>query len=316
MNQDQLDQRASLRSMTRGFYDLQKIRIQTGLRLVANYRAKLGLIETSKATPDETSLFEDLDLETTDTEPTDEAVKAKKIAAATIMADLKKGYTRLTDAIAENPDPAKPLGDPIIDSYAEWCLIGQYIEMVRLEAGQLKQIERVVKAFTLYTNYLSNIKMVGPTTGAVLITEIDISKSKYVSSLWKYAGLDVAEDGRGRSWRKEHLVKRAYIDKKGKPQERDSITYNPFLKTKLFVFATNFIKGKNDYSVIYYNYKHRLESSKPDWTKGHRHNAALRYMMKMFLKDLYNYWRAAEGLPVMPPYDEAKLGHIHTQAAA
>jgi hypothetical protein len=50
-------------------------------------------------------------------------------------------------------------------------------------------------------------------------------------------------------------------------------------------------------------------------SKGHRHNMAVRYMIKIFLIDLYNEWRSLEGLPVAPTYNEAKLGKVHKIAA-
>jgi hypothetical protein len=34
-------------------------------------------------------------------------------------------------------------------------------------------------------------------------------------------------------------------------------------------------------------------------------------MIKRFLADLYVAWRTLEGLPVAPPYSEAKQGHVH-----
>jgi hypothetical protein len=37
-----------LRNMVRGAYDLQKLRIQTGNRLVANFRSKLGIKKDEK----------------------------------------------------------------------------------------------------------------------------------------------------------------------------------------------------------------------------------------------------------------------------
>lgn len=40
-------------------------------------------------------------------------------------------------------------------------------------------------------------------------------------------------------------------------------------------------------------------------------NMAIRYMIKMFLKDLWVAWRTLEGLPVTPDYAEAKLGMKH-----
>lgn len=43
-------------------------------------------------------------------------------------------------------------------------------------------------------------------------------------------------------------------------------------------------------------------------SSAHRHRAAIRYMAKMFLRDMYIEWRTAEGLPVRPSYAEEKLG--------
>jgi hypothetical protein len=45
--------------------------------------------------------------------------------------------------------------------------------------------------------------------------------------------------------------------------------------------------------------------------KVHRHRAAIRFMIKAFMRDLYNKWRALEGLPVRAPYQEEYLGHKH-----
>jgi hypothetical protein len=49
-----------------------------------------------------------------------------------------------------------------------------------------------------------------------------------------------------------------------------------------------------------------------DTSPGHRHRDAIRYMIKMFLAELYNEWRAIEGLEVRPSYHEEKLGHVHS----
>ncbi len=153
---------------------------------------------------------------------------------------------------------------------------------------------------------------------AVLISEIAIASAEYPSSIWKYAGLDVCADGRGRSRRKEHLIKREYINKGGVVAERDSITFNPWLKTKLRVLAECLIKANNpEYRTIYDNYKHRLQTmpQHAEKTPGHRHAMSLRYMLKWFLRDLYNAWRPLEGLPVAPTYLEAKGGKQHGIAA-
>lgn len=149
----------------------------------------------------------------------------------------------------------------------------------------------------------------------VIISEIDISKCKYASSLWMYSGLDVASDGAGRSKKKEHLVEFSYIDREGKEQTKLGITFNPFLKTKLVgVLGPSFLRSGNEkYTECYYNYKNRLENHPlhKEKTKLHRHNMAIRYMVKRFLVDLYYDWRTLEGLPVEKEYSEGKLGMKH-----
>ena len=71
------------------------------------------------------------------------------------------------------------------------------------------------------------------------------------------------------------------------------------------------------YRQVYDDYKHRIEhmDAHKEKSKGHRHNMAVRYMIKIFLIDLYNEWRRIEGLPVAPTYSEAKLGKVHGKAA-
>jgi hypothetical protein len=141
----------------------------------------------------------------------------------------------------------------------------------------------------------------------------------------QYAGLGVEADGRGTSKRSEHLHEIGYTDKDGKAATRMGIRYNPFLKTKLMgVLATSFLRVKDSpYREVYDFYKHRLESrsgmegggviSWSEESKGHRHNASLRYMVKIFLQHLYNQWRALEKLPIHPTYYEAKLsGRPHS----
>jgi len=44
---------------------------------------------------------------------------------------------------------------------------------------------------------------------------------------------------------------------------------------------------------------------------GHRHNAARRYLVKMFLQELWLQWRTLEGLKINVSYEEAKLGVVH-----
>ena len=114
------------------------------------------------------------------------------------------------------------------------------------------------------------------------------------------------------------LIDAIYLDKEGVEQTRKSITFNPFLKTKLYVLASCFIKlRESPYRKIYDDYKHRI-ANHPDHVEkslGHRHNMAQRYMLKRFLADLYVAWRILEGLPISVEYYEGKLGGSHRKAA-
>jgi len=184
----------------------------------------------------------------------------------------------------------------------------------KTEDAMIKDLAKLLKNFFIFTEYLKEVKGVGPKMASVIISEIDIRKAKYASSLWKYAGLDVAADGRGRSKKKEHLVEIAYTNSDGKAATRKGITFNPFLKSKLIgVLGPSFLKCKSMYSVIYYDYKLRLQNhpDHKDKSDGHRHNMAIRYMIKRFLVDLYVAWRELDDLEVYPEYARAKLGIVH-----
>ena len=281
---------SNIKTMVRGAYDIQKLRIQMGNRIVGNFKAKLG----QKPSEPETELD----------------VEGKKILKL-----LRERFKKITDGVKTFPRQATFKGDEIISDYTELCLLAQYVDLESEEARHFARLGSILRDYPIFTVFLDKVKGIGPAMAGVIVSEINISKAKYPSSLWAYAGLDVAADGQGRSRKKEHLVERDYTDKDGKPAKRVGITFNPFLKTKLTgVLASSFLRSGNEqYAKVYNDYKHRLENHEKwkERSKGHRHNAAMRYMVKQFLVDLYRAWRPLEGLVVAPDYNEAKLGHRH-----
>lgn len=297
-----MEQRHNLKTVVRGAYDIQKLRIQMGNRIVGNFKAKLGQEPSKKE-------------DTIDTEGKE------------ILRTLRVCYDKLTEGVV-SMRKVKFEHDEIISSFTELCLVKQYLDLVKYETEHFKSLGVILDDFPIFTEFLLGVKGVGPAMAGVIISEIDIHKARYPSSLWKYAGLDVASDGRGRSRRKEHLVDAEYQDRDGKTQTRKSITFNPFLKTKMVgVLGGSFIKQKDSpYRKLYDDYKHRMEShdaygvhndkvkdsdGHQVTSKGRRHNMATRYMVKRFLCDLYVAWRTLEGLTVSPEYSEAKLGIKH-----
>lgn len=287
----------------RGAYDIQKLRIQMGNRIVGNFKAKLGQEPGHKE--------DELDAE-----------------GKAILASLREAHRKLTDGVKTFPKQATFQGDEVISSYTELCLIAQYIDLEKHEASHFRRLGNILREYQIFTEFLDDIKGIGPAMAGVIISEIDIRKARYPSSLWAYAGLDVAADGQGRSRKKEHLRDIEYTDKDGKAATRVGITFNPFLKTKLLgVLASSFLRCKDSpYAEIYYDYKHRMEShakygiqndketdanGRKITSKLRRHNQAMRYMIKRFLVDLYKAWRPIEGLDVAPEYSEAKLKIHH-----
>lgn len=287
---------SNLKTIVRGAYDIQKNRIQTGNRLVNNFKAKLGQAPSEKE-------------DTIDKE------------GQQVLVNLRRSHKLLTEGVASFPRQATFKGDEVISDYTELCLVDNYLELEEQEKSHFRRLGNILKGYPIYNEFLFGVIGVGPAMAGVMLSEIDITKAEYPSSLHKYAGLDVASDGQGRSRKKEHLEDSEYTDKEGEVKIKKGITFNPFLKTKLVgVLGSSFIKQSPDkciYRKIYDDYKHRLEhmDAHKEKSKGHRHNMAVRYMVKMFLVDLYNAWRRIEGLPVAPTYSEAKLGKVHKIAA-
>jgi len=384
-----------IRAMTRGAYALQKLRIQTGGRVVANFKQKLGIKPGTKEDESES--------------------KAKEI-----LDDLRASYVRITDGISLSDRKeilsrleAEEKGDGLISDYTEFCLVAQYLLLETSEKRQFTDLAEALRGIPIWEGYLKDVKGIGPAMAGVLISELSIEKAKYPSSFRAYAGLDVvggwrldewqwlgnipelesdlykeivgaipaerplhsSEDGQlryepgsiafdengpkltvvlsgkghqvaatyrwehsgGRSRRREHLVEVEYTDAKGETKKKLSLTYNPFLKSKLMgVLAASFLRvADSPYRRVYDEYKFRLENhaiygiAQDDemietkegkkvrkTSKARRHMMACRYMIQRFLTDLHIAWRGIEGLPVSKEYSEAKLGLKHDEGVS
>lgn len=349
-----------LKPMVTGAYMLQQQRVAIGNKLFAAFRTKLGLHPNEKATD---KIEEDPDTGLPVDRESGEGSEDTVPGAAAILKQLKEDYAKITDGVKrELPTKKKFKGTPLIGSYAELCLLANYLATEKVEKDAFARLKDVLSDFPIYTKFLADIEGCGPAMSAVILSGFDIYKAKYPSSLWQYVGAGVEKDGQGTSKRKEHLHEIQYKDAKGQPATRMGIRHNNWLKTKLLgvlpgaifkacvrwepviqeVYDTTpedcrAMKMKKDphgklkstpcvrlvtgkYAPIYYQYRKQLDHRAPpgpgnnftvDWTKAspmRKHRAAIRYMIKVFLLDLYKEWRAMEGLEVHPPYSEAKLG--------
>jgi transposase IS116/IS110/IS902 family protein len=284
----------ALKALVQGAYDIQKLRIGMGNRIAQAYYQAHGVDPGEKP---EDALAED---------------------DSKIVARIKKEYRSIATGIVRLRDKQNFAPSKYLPEYVVVQLCRQHEALEADERLAFRDVEVALAGMPVWDKYLKSVTGCGPAMAGVLLSTLDVRKAERPSQFWSYAGLDVAPDGRGRSRRKEHLVRREYVDRDGAVSERLGITFNPFLKTKLRVLATSFMRSGNPYyRAIYDGYKNRLEH-RPDWkdkTPGHRHNAALRYMTKLFLVDLWREWRTLESLPVVGSYAEEKLGLDHRHAA-
>lgn len=153
-----------------------------------------------------------------------------------------------------------------------------------------KDIAKIVKDEPIYRE-LSGIKGIGPMLGAKVISMIDIERDSSPSALWRYAGYGVIDGQRER------------------PTPGEKLHYNKRLKSTLYLVGSSFLKCNSPYRRIYDNAKARYTQTKPDWTKLHIHQAAMRKMIKLFLSHLWLRWRTLENLPTRSPYVHEVLEH-------
>ncbi len=175
------------------------------------------------------------------------------------------------------------------------------------EREEVKQIEKLVKQHPAY-GVLSGIVGLGPVLIGRLIAIVqDVGRFDTVSKLWKYVGMDV-RDG-----------------KAPKRKRGEKSTWSPAGRRLCYNIGDSFIKSRSPYREFYdlkkalYRKRHpeKIDSGRKskdgkviyDYTDGHVHAMARRYMVKLFLSHAWELWRQVEGLPVRAPYAMEYLGH-------
>jgi len=295
-----LEEKEIIRSAIKSYYEFESVRISIGNRIVASFNIQNGQTPSSKKE-----------------EMNDDALKQIKL--------FELEYRRITDAYVENKQLIKNIikknqgsGTSLklthIRNMSDYYMIDAYVGILEKEENLKKVVELYLREIPIYTEFLAGVKGCGTLMSGVIITYFDIYKAKYKSSFIKYAGIDTYYDedkGKYVGTTKAHTVMVDYIDKNGETKTKNSITYQPFLKTKLLgVLTGSFIKSGSDYATPYYEYKNRKlnDPRMKDEPLAHIDKMAKRYMLKIFLSDLFVKWKEIEGLPVPVSYEERFLG--------
>lgn len=337
------NQKQQIRCLISNVYDLQKLRISAGNRLVTSFYIKLGIKPSEKL---------------------DSADKDER----KMIDRLKADYKRITDGVVTSgctvKKAIKELNNSdskldIIKDEVDYKLMNAYMLLLSSEEDSTKVLESFVKAHPMWHAFFNGVKGCGTLMSAVCLAYLDPYKARHVSCFFRYCGLDtvqdmdkegrklfktqdgtnrkvfikdintetgdcIYEDETGKDYVGDVLVSEHgrrmsdtemfdYIDKNGNTAQKRGLTYNPIVKTKLMGVLTGcLLKAKDPtYSGIYYDYRARLDNGvkTKDYTDGHKNMMAQRYMIKQFLRNLWTTWRVLEGLPVDNPYEVEKLGH-------
>lgn len=319
-------QKALLRQLVGNVYDAQATRIAMGNRLIASFR-ELGIIAGKDP--------ESLQLEQQRIGAKHDQTAEEKQAAAEedkekqekennkLLVKIIDEYTLVSKVYAERfssrgsvMKALNTVGDDTVFIRTEFSynMVAMFGQMMKTEQMMLDLCAKEVKKHPMWDAFFKDVKGCGPLMAAVCISYFDPYKARYPSSFWRYAGLDVIvnENGsHGRTRRDASMVD--YVTRDGEKSQKRSLGYQPFLKTKLLgVLGASFLRAGRDaqYSKVYYEYKNRLQNRSDclDLRLAVIHRRALRYAVKMFLRDMWRAWRKLEGLPVGDDYAVAKLG--------
>jgi hypothetical protein len=221
-------------------------------------------------------------------------------------------------------------------------------ELASAEKNALRDIEDHLLTIPFYVERIlpdrkGKWRGFGPTMMGVILSSFDIVREDTVSKMWAYAGLRpmpcsrcktcnvvcLPAEGAGFKHPKPAGVKCLYLGavvdsdqvyesaKSQRPIAGEKLPYNAWLRTKLCgVLGPVLMKLDSPFRKFYDDYKTRKQAAGWGVSDGHRHNAAIRYLVKMVLLELHKEWRTFEGLPLRPSYQEEYLGHTHHNAAA
>lgn len=333
--------RIRLRALVNNFYDMQKLRIQMGNRLVASLA---GLAEEAHKREQRDSkilsMSEDERAEVMPVEKEDDKIDIKAIHG--IMDEYQRIADYFKDSMLKKSPSVASIEKIIssmsednlltyVKSYCDYKMAQNYSEMLKAEENALKPIEDQVKRHPMWDAFFKDVKGCGVTMAAICLAYFDPDKARHASSFWKYCGLDVVadKDGNPAGHDKKFTVEVEYINKEGKVATKKSLGYNPFLKSKIVeVLGGSIIKqcvhvenkGKKNetrtyegYALAYRDYLNRLDNHevKKDYAKYHKHRMAMRYMVKQFIRDMWYVWRDLCGYELEDPYEVAFLGRKH-----
>lgn len=212
-----------------------------------------------------------------------------------MLVDLRDRNFQKSRVALNNQIKAIESGRDTCDPMSLDILTRLHADVLRLEHDVTADILTIAEDYPI-VSMMAEIKGVGFLTAAKAVSMIDITLAPHVSSLWRYAGYGVREDGSA-----DRLVK------------GEKSVMNRRLKSTCFTIGVSLIRKGEDYPYRdIYDKAREYYSEKREWTDAHCHFAALRKVIKIWLQHLWITWRKIEGLPVSLPWQfEHTDNHTH-----
>ena len=205
-----------IRVIISNIYDLQKLRIAAGNRLVQSFYIQMGvkpgmspenikkvLSEFFNGSRDTTELEASILKEVSETNGDKKGKKPKSVLEL-LIAD----YNRISDLIVNEKSDIKTIksaikklssneGDEhlyIIRDENDAKLIKSYMSLLESEEESIKVLEKYVQSHPMWDRFFKDIKGCGPLMSAVCLAYLDPYKAPHVSCFFRYAGLDTVQD--------------------------------------------------------------------------------------------------------------------------
>ena len=337
-------QRMKLRNLITGFFQIQKTRVAMGNRVVASFNIQLGQTPGTKQEDMDDEVKNMIKKLSKEYKLVSQAYIDKSYVITErgedgqVSTEVQLGKNDGLEKIINKMHDDERSDVKFIRNKVDYELMTPFMELVEAEEHLRKTIEKEAKQHPMWDLFFKDVYGCGALYAAICIAYLDIHKARHASSFWRYAGLDVVPvtteeanengdhlkyktivDADGSSYQvvvcegrsRKHTENVKYINKDGEEAVKKGLTYNPVLKTKLIgVLGGNIIKKPDGYyEKIYWDYRVRLDNRPDlkDYTAGHKHNMAIRYMIKQFLRDLWSVWRTYEGYEISEPYEVAVL---------
>jgi hypothetical protein len=209
------------------------------------------------------------------------------VQAREVTQKMRVGYDLRIQAVERGDDEASPA---LLRQWVKW-----HDRFAQDERHASEDVEEL--AADLYIiEVMCGVHGVGVMTASKLVSQIDIERANSVSALWRYCGYGVGDDGQ-----------------RDRPVKGERLKYNKRAKAYAHLIGVALIRKNSPYRPIYEKAREKYDTEEDykDWTKAHKHMAALRKVKKLFLAHLWEVWRDLEGLPISEPYVLEHGGHVH-----